>query len=98
MTISPTLAAQYRDRKAADLRRLDELIQALQHGDASALEGIRQLAHGLSGVCGAFGEPGLGDLARAAEEACAAGPQADAAAAAVALQTALAEGADARKR
>lgn len=62
------LADRYRARKADDLRRLSELMPPLEAGDPAAIDQARSIAHGLSGVCGAFGEPALGELANAAEE------------------------------
>ena len=62
------LADKYRERKAEALDQLKALTPAVEAGDSEALAKARSVAHGLSGVCGAFGEPELGLLASAAEE------------------------------
>jgi HPt (histidine-containing phosphotransfer) domain-containing protein len=67
-TARTKLADMYRDRKTEALEQLEALTPALEGGDPDALAKVRTVAHGLSGVCGAFGEPELGLLASAAEE------------------------------
>lgn len=62
------LAGRYRERKVDALARIEGAMEAVAAGDPDAIEAAKGVAHGLSGVCGAFGEADLGLVASEAED------------------------------
>jgi len=64
--VSISVSERYEKRKLATLNALDELVRRGRFSDAD-LAGVAELLHKLAGTAGMFGEPELGNRARALE-------------------------------